>query len=123
MLEPLGGGSYRLCRAVPPEDADDAATASWLARVAAPISAAGRLLVPPPVIAGLGAEVGDPLVFRLRDDRSFEVQTLGSLVERTAAALGDLVAGHSAGCEEQERQQAEGREQAGDPLAGTWTLA
>jgi bifunctional DNA-binding transcriptional regulator/antitoxin component of YhaV-PrlF toxin-antitoxin module len=120
VLEPLGDGSYRLCRAGPAGELAEASAASW-PRFQARISAAGRLLMPAPVIAGLGAEAGDLLVFRARDDGSMEIQALGLLVARTAAALRDLAAGVSHGYEEHERQQADAREQAvGDPLAGTW---
>jgi bifunctional DNA-binding transcriptional regulator/antitoxin component of YhaV-PrlF toxin-antitoxin module len=124
VLEALGGGGYRLCRAGMAAATGEAMAASGQAVFPAPISTAGRLLLPAPVIAGLGAACGDTLVFGGRDDGSFEIQALGLLVERTAAALGDLVAGVSGAGEEQERQQAEARERAvgGDPLAGAWRL-
>ena len=121
VLEALGGGGYRLRRAGMAAATGEARAASGQAVFPAPISTAGRLLLPAPVIAGLGAACGETLVFRGREDGWFEIQALGLLVERTAAALGDLVAGVSGADEEEERQQAEARERAvGDPLAGAW---
>jgi hypothetical protein len=91
------------------------------AELPAVISAAGRLLVPPAVIAGLGVRPGDTLVFGWREGNTFEVLSLAALRRRAAAALEDLAAGADGAEELAEDQLAEQRGSGGDdPLAGTW---
>jgi bifunctional DNA-binding transcriptional regulator/antitoxin component of YhaV-PrlF toxin-antitoxin module len=119
-----GGGAYRLCLQQQAHEPAAVTPASGPPRFPAAVSAAGRLLMPPAVIAGLGVEPGDLIVFGQRDDGSFEVLSLVLVVERAATALRDLVAGHGAAEERRERRLAESRERAvGDPLAGTWRPA
>jgi hypothetical protein len=91
------------------------------AELPAVVSAAGRLLVPPAVIAGLGVRPGDTLVFGWREGNTFEVLSLAALRRRAAAALEDLAAGADGAEELVEDQLAEQRGSGGDdPLAGTW---
>jgi bifunctional DNA-binding transcriptional regulator/antitoxin component of YhaV-PrlF toxin-antitoxin module len=121
ILAPLAEDCYRLCRPRPAQEPATATAAGWQPPWPAAVSAAGRLLLPAAVVAGLGVQPGDVIVFGPRPDGTFAIQALRLLIERTSAALRDLVAGHAKAEEQHERQLAEARERAvGDPLAGTW---